>query len=181
MLTLVLLLGIALAAAVTDLGDRRIPNALTYPAIVAGLVLGFVPGEEVGIAARAAGAAIAFVPAFLLFLGRAIGGGDVKLLAAVGAIAGVPLVFDVLFYAVLAGGVLAIGLLIAHGRLFEMVRGTALWVASAIGGVARPPVPAADLSVPFGTAVLAGVVWTIAPVLGPALPPLGSALIRLGG
>lgn len=74
-------------AAVTDARTRRIPNALTIGAIVVGLALAVARGE---LAAAALGVVAGGVPALLASLGRrmAIGGGDVKLLAACGAIAG---------------------------------------------------------------------------------------------
>ncbi len=72
-------------AAGSDLRTGRIPNALTYLAIAAGLVWGLWPGAHPSVGARVVGLLVAFVPAFALFLVRSIGGGDVKLVGAVGA------------------------------------------------------------------------------------------------
>src|SRR5689334_13282003 len=73
-----------LAAAVTDLRQKRVPNYLTVPAALAGLAYhSFAPGGH-GVLFALAGFAIGFV---LLLLPWILGGGgmgDVKLLAALG-------------------------------------------------------------------------------------------------
>ena len=164
--SLILAGGVAGVAAGSDLRTGRIPNALTYLAIAAGLVWGLWPGAHPSVGARVVGLLVAFVPAFALFLVRSIGGGDVKLLAAVGAIVGYPLVLDVLFYALLAGGALALGILIWKGRVLETLAGFATLVASLPIRGAPKIVPAADLRVPFATAIFAGTAWTLlAPTL----------------
>ena len=158
-------IGITALAAVVDLRSGRIPNAITYPALLLGLALGFWPGAEVGIEARLAGLAIAFLPSLALFLARALGGGDVKLLAAVGALVGTPAIYAVLFWAIVAGSIIAIGLLVARGRVTETLQGLAAVVISARERSVPTIVPAMDLRFPFGTAIFAGVVCAYAPTL----------------
>lgn len=121
-----LLLGLAAAATWFDLRERRIPNWLTVPAMIAGVALN---GWD-GLFGALLGAAF-YLPGFLL---RMAGGGDVKLLAAVGALAGWRQGLTVLVFSLVANGVLA---LIAAARKEKwkplapaVLVGVLLWMAS---------------------------------------------------
>jgi leader peptidase (prepilin peptidase)/N-methyltransferase len=84
----VLALGwLAVAAGVVDLRHRRLPNALTVPALPVALLL-LLPVGPVAVARAACGAAVAVAVhvAFHLVDGRAVGAGDVKLAAPLGAV-----------------------------------------------------------------------------------------------
>jgi prepilin peptidase CpaA len=110
-------LAIAFVACVTDLRSRRIPNALTIGAAVAGLithaVIGGVSGGMTSVAGFAVGM-ILFLPFFLL---GGMGAGDVKLLAALGAWLGPGDVFWLALYASVIGGVLAVAVAFGRGYL----------------------------------------------------------------
>lgn len=74
-----------LAAAITDARLHRIPNYLTVPAALLGLVYHIAAPEGMGVLASLAGFGVGFL---LLLLPALLGGGgmgDVKLLAALGA------------------------------------------------------------------------------------------------
>jgi prepilin peptidase CpaA len=79
------LLALLLWAAIGDLRARRIPNALTFSIIATGLIQSFFSTHTVGPAASMLGLLVGFTLPFLLFALGALGGGDVKLLAGVGA------------------------------------------------------------------------------------------------
>jgi prepilin peptidase CpaA len=74
-----------LAAAVTDLRTRRLPNWLTVPAFAAALVFHGVSGGLSGLGEALAGFAVGFGALFVLWLIGGGGGGDVKLMGALGA------------------------------------------------------------------------------------------------
>ena len=108
------ILGLVLAVATwTDLKERVVPNWLTLPAMVLGLGGGLVHQGWAGLGGAGlgllAGGLIFLLPFFL----GAMGGGDVKLLAAVGALGGPFFVLKVALYACLLGGVLAVGIMLA--------------------------------------------------------------------
>ena len=106
---------VALAACVFDLRTRRIPNALTFGAALAGFLfhgLFFgISGFGLSVAGWAVGLAL-FLPLFLL---RGMGGGDLKLLAALGAWVGPGTVIWVALWSSIAGGVFALALALARG------------------------------------------------------------------
>jgi leader peptidase (prepilin peptidase)/N-methyltransferase len=78
---------LAVAAGVVDVRHRRLPNALTVPALPVALLL-LLPVGSVAVVRGACGAAVAVAVhvAFHLVDQRAVGAGDVKLAAPLGAV-----------------------------------------------------------------------------------------------
>lgn len=97
--------GTALLGAGWDLRYGRIPNWLTYPTLLLGLALNAQQGR---LLPSLAGLACAGGLFLAVWLAGKMGGGDVKLMAALGAMAGWPRVLDILFFTALAGGVMAV-------------------------------------------------------------------------
>jgi prepilin peptidase CpaA len=92
-----------------DIRSHRISNSLSLLALVAGLALQFVGHGLQGVAAGLLGAAVGLGCFAPLYWVRAMGAGDVKLLAAVGAFLGPHGAFLAALFALLAGGLGAIG------------------------------------------------------------------------
>jgi prepilin peptidase CpaA len=102
----VCLTALLLAAAWFDARERRIPNALTVGGILLALTLAAADGLA-GLVPALAGAGIAMAVALPVFLLGGLGGGDVKLLTAVGAFLGPARLPIALVAIALVGGVLA--------------------------------------------------------------------------
>jgi prepilin peptidase CpaA len=105
----------ALVVMVTDFRWRRIPNVVTYPAMLIGLALAALerfPGEILGAPAGFIDHLLALVAAlallYPLFSARAMKAGDVKLLMTVGALKGLLFLFWSFVYGALIGGVVAL-------------------------------------------------------------------------
>lgn len=111
-----LLLGVLLAGG-WDLARRRMPNWLTFGLMGLGLGMGFIAGGSAGLAVSLQGLLLGGALLFIPFLLGGMGAGDVKLLAAIGALKGPFFVLWAFLYGALAGGVLAVGALLA-GRYF---------------------------------------------------------------
>jgi prepilin peptidase CpaA len=112
----------AAICAVYDVRSRRIPNFITLPAILLGLLLHGVLGgwKEFGTAA-AAGLICGFI--FLLFyLAGGMGAGDVKLITASGCLIGLSLIGHLLVLTALAGGLMAIGIAVYRRQLGVTLR-----------------------------------------------------------
>jgi len=97
----------ALTAACWDLRFNRIPNWLTCPALLLGLALNASHGW-LGLRSALLGMLAGGGIFLAVWLAKGMGGGDVKLMAALGALAGWPHIRDILFFTGLAGGVMAV-------------------------------------------------------------------------
>lgn len=112
---------IAAAAAVTDFRRGEIPNWLTLPPIVlAPAVYGILDGPWGALGALASIVVSGLVP-YLLFRRGAAGGGDVKLFAAVGAVAGLSVGIEAQLITFLAAALVSLGRLAWDGRLLRTV------------------------------------------------------------
>jgi prepilin peptidase CpaA len=160
-----LLLALALTCALTDLFAGKIYNAVTYPAVAIGILTQVVLHGWWGLAGGALGFVVGFFPAFLLFALGGMAGGDVKLLGAVGAIAGVIPVTETLILAFLFGAFFALGKLAWNGVFFRSLwRAGRVLAGLAIPGVKRVPLVEpgqAGMTIRFGVAIALGAVATL--------------------
>lgn len=134
-LVLVVASAVAFVAASFDHRRGRIPNYVTYPALLVAPFLhagvaaaGKQDGEDVVLAAGASvlGALLcAAVPAILYRKG-AIGGGDVKLLACVGALLGPVMGIEAEMYGIFAAVLTAPAKLAYEGKLVSTVKNAAV-------------------------------------------------------
>ena len=105
---LVLLIG-----AVLDVRFHRIPNWLTFSALAAGLAYHLIASGLHGLYFSAGGLILGFALLLPFYLMGGMGAGDVKLLAAVGALLGPTGVFWAFLCTALVGGIYAMALLVA--------------------------------------------------------------------
>jgi prepilin peptidase CpaA len=119
--TLLIMSAVLVAAAIFDIWTKQVPNRLTYPAIVLGfgwaaLVGGWsggASGATSNLLASLFAFAVAAVPFAVLFAARLVGGGDVKMMAALGAIsARWEVVVAATFYGLIFGAILAVIIMI---------------------------------------------------------------------
>jgi prepilin peptidase CpaA len=112
------LLVMLLAAAVFDVLYRRIPNWLTVSGVVLGIAMNTILGPEAGagLVFSLVGLLVAFGIYAALYALRAMGAGDVKLMAAIGALVGWERWFGIFFVTALIGGVMALLLVVSRGR-----------------------------------------------------------------
>jgi len=160
-----LVLTVAFGAAF-DVGTRKIPNYITVGGLAVALGLRLSTGGVEALLGGLLGALLAFLVTFPLFMLRSMGGGDVKLLTAVGAFLGPYNTFVALLATALVGGVLAIVVSLHRKRLgasitgtFTVMRGLALKAISA-GEVDAVPTLETEgaVTVPYGIAIAVGAV-----------------------
>jgi len=159
-----LAVAVAVGAAITDVKERRIPNRLTYSAIVGGFVLQATLHGWKGLL-FSAGGVLFFGGVFLLFyMVRAMGAGDVKLAAALGGIVGSSAALPVMFATALAGAALAVFLMVVSGRVVEILRNTlSVTVFHLQHGLQVHPLVNLDnprgIRMPYGLAFAAGTMY----------------------
>lgn len=113
---------IACIAAFTDLRGRIIPNWLTLPAFVVGLSLHLsLGGLRAGLFAVLS-ALLCFLPVYFLFVRGALGGGDVKLFAALGAWLGVRDGLELQLTAFMLVAAFTLWSMAWNGRLFALLQ-----------------------------------------------------------
>jgi len=151
---------LVIVAAYTDIQWGRILNALTMPGILLGLILNSVRAGSEGLLLSLGGIALGLC----LFLvsavfGRIVGGGDVKLLMAVGALQGPSILVWALFYAAIIGGILAILIAVRHGILMDKIK--ALFASCYLRLACKVPMdiqegPAGGPRLPYAIAISSG-------------------------
>ncbi|HEX6803227.1 MAG TPA: A24 family peptidase [Terriglobales bacterium] len=146
----------ALAAGVTDLRWRRIPNWLTYPAIPIAITLHAIAGGWREAKLSLLGAALGLGILLPLVLLRSLGGGDWKLVGGLGAFFGWQRLIEVLIYTLLLNGLMALLMIIWTRRVRQTLRNVGRLLAAFL----RLHLPGQDLTidnpeaakVPFGVA-----------------------------
>jgi prepilin peptidase CpaA len=111
----------ALVGSVFDVKSRRIPNFITFPSILLGLAMHLALGGWRQLLSSLAAGLICGVVFLIFYIAGGMGAGDVKLIAAVGCIAGMPHVAYLLVLTALSGGAMAIVLALARGRLQQTI------------------------------------------------------------
>ncbi|MHB9106409.1 MAG: A24 family peptidase [Armatimonadota bacterium] len=107
-IALYLMFSLLAASIVTDLRVGKIFNLVTVPCALAGLALGAMAGGLMGAGDRLLKVVMVFIITMLLSPLSKLGGGDVKLLMAVGALQGVHFTLWALLFTGVAGGLLAL-------------------------------------------------------------------------
>ena len=157
-MTMALVAGLVLAA-LFDLRERRIPNALSLSAIAMALGIRMVWGWS-SLVEGGAGVVFALLVGLAPFVMGFLGGGDVKLLGTVGAFVGVHRLFGALLLVALVGGVLAVlesARKQAFGRAVANIRGFAMqWMMFGRPGVAPTLESPEAMTVPYGVAIAVG-------------------------
>jgi prepilin peptidase CpaA len=161
------MIGLLACAAVTDLRARRIPNWLTLSLAITGVVQSFSAGATVSPMTSVVGLLLGFFLPFILFAMGALGGGDVKMLAGIGAWMGALGVFQVFVIAAIVGLVIVLVQSAYQGRLVTLFRNSTVLMinlvhlrevgvehASATGKSCRSLDPPLPYAVPVLTAVL---------------------------
>lgn len=139
------------AGALTDIRTGKIPNALTYPLWVFGAVYALAGGGRDALMDSFGGFAVAFVPCFLLYMSGGLGGGDVKMMAAVGALMGFRFTASVLLTSIFAGALIAVLIVIWEGRIGVTLK----YLGARLFRWGRGPSSeiGAENQVPFGVAI----------------------------
>jgi prepilin peptidase CpaA len=156
---------VALAAA-WDWQTRRIPNWLVASALLVALPVqcwhGGFGGLQVWLAGALAGG-LMLLPGYLL---RMVGAGDVKLMAAVGALCGATLAVEVAVVASVVGGVWSLVMMWQSRQIRAGLSNTFSLLLTMAGGSRQSGAQNGEVRaslgrMPFGVAITAGTVFTV--------------------
>lgn len=151
---------LSLLAMLIDLKTARVPNWLTG----GGLIVGFgvrtslmgAAGLEAALAGALFGGGILFIP----FLVRGIGGGDVKLMAAVSAWLGIGHALVFILATAIAGGLLALGYLAVRKQTAEALSKIARTIRFHLAVGLRPLEPGGgSIHLPYTLAIASGALF----------------------
>ncbi len=165
------LLLLLLFAAWHDIRSRRIPNALVFSGAVVGVLSNALLPQEMGglgVLDSLAGLGVGLVLLLPLYLLRAMGAGDVKLMAMTGAFLGARGATGALLCVLLAGGVLALGAAWYQGKLRRLLYNLKMMLFTGAAGGSMGSLPVAGNlpesaaesvgKLPYGVAIAAGTV-----------------------
>ncbi len=152
-----------------DLREAKIPNKLTYSAAIGGIVLhiaaaiatGGVPWWD-GLAGFGLGFVLLFA-AWTFGPQGGIGGGDVKACGALGALVGFQTTGYGLLYTGLAGGAIALSIMIWKGKLWFSLKNMSRFFFTALTPGLKVEMPKEENSdvFPLGVAIALGFAWAM--------------------
>jgi len=152
---------IPLAAVVTyhDVRYRRIPNPFVLAALVGGVTINLILNGLPGLYSSLSGCGLAFIFMFMLHVFGAMGAGDVKLFAAIGAVIGAKLVVPTFVVVVLTGGLLAVVSMVRSGMFLTTMHRVLQIFVGMLPGWQMPKfaVPTdRRYTIPYGVAITLG-------------------------
>jgi len=164
---------VLIAGSYTDVQYEKIPNWITYPGVVIGLaghaLVGGLAGDgplRLGLAGSAAGVAAGFLPLMLAWLAGGIGGGDAKLMGAVGALSGWRFTLAAMLYGFAVAMVMAVVVMVARRSLRStLLRIGRFLVLLFLPGRPIDPATKDSAKIPFGLALCIGAALALAEVI----------------
>lgn len=129
---IIVLLGLLLIATATDVARHRIYNWTTYPGILAGCAINTFTHGWTGLQESVFGFLACGLIMLLCFVLFNMGGGDVKLIAMMGAFLGLEKGFEALLWTFVLGGIMGTIMLIWQIGILRMISKTAhhLWLVA---------------------------------------------------
>jgi len=157
------IIAFVLAAALADVRWRRIPRLLTLSALVTGLIVHWVRGDFWSAAATAF---LGFAIGLSFFSLGAIGGGDVKLITALGAMLGFGPWAFAMEITILAAAVMAMVQIVCRGVVVQTFRNVgAIFKGWSTSGFKAHPVinvhNASMIRSPFAVAAALGTLYAL--------------------
>jgi len=156
-----ILLLATVVCAVTDAHSGKVYNVVTYPTALLGVGLSFYsppPSPAMSLAGLVVGLAVFGLVRKI----SGMGAGDVKLMAAVGALKGLPFLLYATFYILCAASVIGLVLIAWQGRLIPVLKWVGQTLASAFSPhMARQKLRHEMTPMPFAPAIFIGSAFSL--------------------
>ena len=157
-------IALILAAAYTDIRWGKIFNWMTVPFAVLGISLNTIGGGLDGLLLSLGGIGAGFALWLISnFLGRILGGGDIKLLMAFGALLGPMFMLYTFAIGAVVGGLMALVIALKRGMLGKIMRqmGTSIYMRAAFSSPMEITDGAGEVRLPYAIALGIGAMMTI--------------------
>ncbi len=105
-----------------DITQKKIPNFLTLPVILGGLAFYIFSGGFSGFLFSFWGFGLGLAVFLIPYMSGGMGGGDVKLMAAIGALKGAEFILMTTVFTAICGGVIALVYLISKRQLLQTLK-----------------------------------------------------------
>jgi prepilin peptidase CpaA len=153
----------SLVAVITDLRSGKIYNWLTLPVFAMGIIISSFAHGWIGFGESLLAAVAALALYGWMFGLRILGGGDVKLLMALGACGGLKYTVQVAILGVLLGGLMSLGILVYKNRLKGFLKRLYGFLFSVFVPELEvlPLKVDQNLTMPFGIPIAVAAVWVI--------------------
>ncbi len=139
----ILLSSILVVAAIIDIRIQKIPNLLTFPTMVLGLIYNSITSGWDGLLFSLGGLALGIAIFLILYMMGGMGAGDIKLMGAVGAIIGSKGVLLTALFSAIVGGVYALIVLIFNIEyLKDLIKRSSIMIKSFVFTKQLIPIPA---------------------------------------
>jgi prepilin peptidase CpaA len=150
----------------TDVTTRRIPNRLTYSAMLVAIAGQCALHGWHGFVSAIAGGLVGGGPFLIFFLLHAMGAGDVKLITAAGCFVGPATALEIVLASAIAGGIFAIIFALWQGRLRAVLVNVVDLVKfhAAVGAEVHPSLNLSNpqaARLPYGVAIASGVLYAV--------------------
>lgn len=156
------LLALMVVAVLTDIRTRKVPNKLVAAGALAGIASSLLP-DSIGVMQSLGGLAAGLAMLLPMYMLRAMGAGDVKLMACAGAFLGIKATFFAALFTFALGGALAILYSAFAGTLRQTLSNLKLFLMHSfvrVAGGGRPStgdMPVGGGRMPYSLAIAGGV------------------------
>ncbi|MDN3019728.1 prepilin peptidase [Paenibacillus sp. BSR1-1] len=164
MLVKIVLVTILLISFITDIKSRKILNSVTFPSILFSFFYNLSSKGIEGFLFSGKGFLVGLCLLIIPYLLGGMGAGDVKLMAAIGALMGTSFVFYSFIYTALIGGVIALLLIIKTNGLRNTIKlffFNVVFLRSNIGSIMLTKNKESSISFPYGVAIVLGTLCTL--------------------
>jgi len=164
-LLIIFLSVVVFIAAIIDIRTYKIPNLLTYPAMLIALIYHTLTNGLNGLTFSSLGLLVGTVLFSIPFFMGIMGAGDVKLMGAVGAVLGSRGVLNASLFTAVAGGIFAFILLLFHYKDFRFVTRTVETIQASLATKCLLRIPAVENKekprLYYGIAIASGTLYTM--------------------
>lgn len=158
------LITILAVCVITDLKSRKIYNKVIFPGLLIAFASHMLLGGFQDLLSSLIGFVVGFVVLFIPYLMGGIGAGDVKLLALIGALMGSSFVLYTSIYMALAGGFIALVLLVKEKKLWSFLKSLPYILCGSRFGVKISVTEEGSLlssTIPYGVAIAVGAILAL--------------------